>query len=259
MVIIKNYRTYARRFVLFITITALAACTAAGIRNTRIEAKKITLSSSQQESADIENFIAPYRTIINRDMDSILSFAPQNFDKSQGKWQTTIGNLLAEATLKKAANLLYIKEKIVPDACLLNHGGIRAIIAKGNVTKRTAYEVMPFENSVVTVVLKAQQIREMAAYIAREQKPHPIAGMRIIIDDNKNIKAIYIQDKPLDDSKIYNIVTADYLLNGGDKMDFFAQNQGVYDLNYKLRDLYIDYFKETDTLPVITTERVVIQ
>jgi 2',3'-cyclic-nucleotide 2'-phosphodiesterase (5'-nucleotidase family) len=33
------------------------------------------------------------------------------------------------------------------DIVLLNHGGIRSIIPKGEVTTRTAFEIMPFETA----------------------------------------------------------------------------------------------------------------
>ena len=59
--------------------------------------------------------------------------------------------------------------------------------------------------------------------------------------------------------KTYYIATMDYLLNGGDNMTFFATNEGAYDLNYKMRDLYIDYFREVDTLPVITTQHIITE
>jgi hypothetical protein len=44
-----------------------------------------------------ENFIKPYREHIN-DLDSILAYCPETLDKSTGKWQTTIGNLMADVT-----------------------------------------------------------------------------------------------------------------------------------------------------------------
>jgi 2',3'-cyclic-nucleotide 2'-phosphodiesterase (5'-nucleotidase family) len=37
------------------------------------------------------------------------------------------------------------------DICLLNQGGIRSTLPKGNVTSRTAFKIMPFENSLVVV------------------------------------------------------------------------------------------------------------
>jgi hypothetical protein len=48
--------------------------------------------------------------------------------------------------------------------------------------------------------------------------------------------------------KSYFVATNDYLFNGGDKMSFFQQNEGVYPLNYKVRNVLIDYFKKIDTL-----------
>jgi 2',3'-cyclic-nucleotide 2'-phosphodiesterase (5'-nucleotidase family) len=37
---------------------------------------------------------------------------------------------------------------------LLNNGGIRAILPLGNVTTRTAFQIMPFENTMVVIALK---------------------------------------------------------------------------------------------------------
>jgi 2',3'-cyclic-nucleotide 2'-phosphodiesterase (5'-nucleotidase family) len=257
MINLKKYTTYAQRFVLFLTIAALTACSPVGYRNTKIEAKKIAISAEMAQGQNIESYISPYRNRIEKDLDSVLAYAPETFDKSKGKWQTTIGNLLADATFTKADALFYAKEGKHIDACMLNHGSIRSVIAKGNVTARTAFEVMPFENNLVVTALKGEQIREMADYIAREQKPHPLAGMLIILDANGMVKSITIQDKALENNKIYYIATIDYLVAGGDKMEFFAKNEGVYDLDCKQRDLYIDYFKAVDTLPVITTQRII--
>ena len=66
------------------------------------------------------------------------------------------------------------------DICLLNHGGIRAVIPKGDVTTRTAFEVMPFENSLFVVGLKGTQIRAMGTYLLAEKKPHPLYGIQFL-------------------------------------------------------------------------------
>ena len=65
--------------------------------------------------------------------------------------------------------------------CIFNHGGIRSIIPKGNVTTRTAFEIMPFENSVVVIALKGEQILEMVNYIITDKKPHPLSGITFTI------------------------------------------------------------------------------
>ena len=257
----KKYNTYRNGFVLFLTTALLSACGAPPFRNTAIEAKKLPITNQYADNQDIENYVAPYRDHINKDLDSVLAYCPETMDKSNSinGWQTTIGNFLADVTFDKAATLFRTKENRSLDICLLNHGGIRSIIPKGPVTARTAFEVMPFENSLMVVALKGEQVLEMAQYIAREKKPHPLAGMQIVLDKDNAVKAITIQGKPLDSGKIYNVATSDYLLNGGDSMDFLGKAFTVYDLNYKLRNIYIDYFKEVDTLPIIRTERIITQ
>ena len=141
-----------------------------------------------------------------------------------------------------------MREKKAIDICLLNHGGIRSIIPKGNVTARTAYEIMPFENSAIVIGLKGEQIIEIVNYIISEKKPHPLKGLTFTIDKNNQHKSIMINGKTLDDSKVYYVVTSDYLSNGGDNMIFFKKGIEKYNLDYKLRNIIIDYFKENKTI-----------
>ena len=259
MTILKKYNTTLCRFVLFLTLAALFSCGPGKLYNNRIEGKKISVSPDYKDDAQIDAFIAPYRNHINKDLDSVLAYSPVTFDKNEGKWQTAIGNLLADVTFEKADKLFYQREKKHLDICLLNHGGIRAIIPQGNVTSRTAYEVMPFENSLTIAALKGEQVKEIAQYMIEGKKPHPISGMEIIIDSSNNIKSISVQGSPVDDNKIYYVATSDYLYNGGDNMVFFKKATATYDMDYKLRNLFIDYFKEVDTLPVITSQRIIEQ
>ncbi|MFD0779279.1 5'-nucleotidase [Flavobacterium myungsuense] len=106
---------------------------------------------------------------------------------------------------------------------MLNHGGIRSIISKGNVTARTAYEIMPFENSAIIVALKSDQIIEIANYIISEKKPHPLSGLNFTIGKDKMAKNILVHGKPLENERMYYVVTSDYLANGGDNMTFLRK------------------------------------
>ena len=150
----------------------------------------------------------------------------------------------------------YFGENKTIDICLLNHGGIRSIIPSGNITTRTAYEVMPFENTTIVVGLKGEQIEDIATYIVSEKKPHPLSGMNFTIAKDKSVKDIIVQGKPLDKNKIYYVVTSDYLVNGGDNMVFFKKSVEKYDLDYKLRNVMIDYFKTNKEIKANTNERI---
>ena len=163
---------------------------------------------------------------------------------------------MTDVCLERGNLVFKAREKKDIDLCFLNHGGIRAILPKGNVTTRSAFEIMPFENNLVVLALKGQQILEMTAYIIKEKKPHPLSGMTFTIAKDQTAKNILIQGKPLDLDKVYYVATNDYLANGGDSMNFFQKNVQKFDLNYKLRNVLIDYFKQVDTIPVPKNIRI---
>ncbi|GGF18380.1 5'-nucleotidase C-terminal domain-containing protein [Flavobacterium limi] len=250
MVKLKKYNGFLKLFVIFLTLFFVFSCSQKNYNLTKIEGKQLPVTEKDNQTREIENFIKPYRDHINEDLDNILAYCPETLDKSTGKWQTSIGNLMADICLQKGNHIFKAREKKEIDLCLLNHGGIRAILPKGNVTTRTAFEIMPFENNLVVLALKGDQILEMTSYIIKEKKPHPLSGMTFTISKDNTAKNIQIQGKPLDTSRTYYIATNDYLANGGDSMNFFLKSIQKYDLNYKLRNVLIDYFKEVDTIPV---------
>ena len=256
MVKLKKYNGFLKLFVIFLTLFFIISCSQKNYTLTKIEGKQIPVTENNTQTAEIENFIAPYRNHINKDLDSVLAYCPETLDKSMGKWQTNIGNLLADVCLQRGNLVFKSREKKDIDLCFLNHGGIRAILPKGNVTTRTAFEIMPFENNLVVLSLKGEQILEMTSYIIKEKKPHPLSGMTFTIAKDNTAKNILIQGKPLDSNKIYYVATNDYLANGGDSMNFFLKNTQKFDLNYKLRNVLIDYFKETDTIPIVKDIRI---
>ena len=239
-----------KHFVLLLTFSLLIACASHPYYVTKIEGKKIGVKDKQSAVPEIENYIKPFREHIDKDLNEVLANCPENLDKSKGELQTNIGCFLADITLEKSNPIFLKRENKKIDVCVLNHGGIRTILPKGDVTARNAYEVMPFENSAVVVGLKKEQIIAIANYIISEKKPHPLSGMTFTISKDKLPINILVQGKPLEENTIYYVVTSDYLSNGGDNMEFFKQNVERHDLDYKLRNIMIDYFKDVDTLVI---------
>lgn len=259
MLKLKNYNAAARQFVLILTLFLALSCSNQKAYVSKIEGKQIGVTNTNPETPAIEEFIKPYRENIDKDMNQVLAYATETLDKSKGEWQTSIGSLQADITLAAANKIFQKRENKSVDICLLNHGGIRSMISKGNVTTRTAFELMPFENELVVVALKGEQIVEMVNYLIAEKKPHPLSGMEIILNkDASAYKSITVQGKPLDLNKTYYVATNDYLYNGGDSMNFFKKGI-VISLDYKLRNVWIDYFKETDTIPVLTNKRIIVE
>jgi 2',3'-cyclic-nucleotide 2'-phosphodiesterase (5'-nucleotidase family) len=259
MVNLKNYNDVLKLFVIFLTLFLVLSCGKHNYSVSKIEGKKIAITDKEKQDLQIENFIKPYRDHIDNDLNSILAYCPETLDKSSGKWQTTIGNLMADVTLQRGNPVFLSRERKNIDLCILNHGGIRSILPKGNVTTRTAYEIMPFENSLVVIALKGEQIFEMVDYFIATQKPHPLSGITFTIRKDNVAKNILVQGKPVLKDTVYYVATNDYLANGGDNMNFFKKGTQKYDLEYKLRNILIDYFKEVDTIPVLNDVRISVE
>lgn len=224
----------------------------------RIEGKRIEISDSIPSNTEIDEFIEPFSKHINKDLDSVISYAADTYSKSDGELNTAIGNLFADATFEQANPVLNSRNHENIDMVLLNHGGIRAIISKGNITKRTVYEIMPFENSLVVAKLKGTYILEAVNYLTRAKRAHPIAKLNIILNKNYDLAEATINGKKIASEKYYNVLTNDYLFNGGDGMDFFQARDTVYVLNYKVRNALMDYFMKTDTINPKIDNRFII-
>jgi len=215
----------------------------------KIEGKRLTINENLNANQDIENFIKPYRARINNTLDSVISYAPETYSKSDGELNTAIGNLMADAVYSEGNPIFKQRTGKNIDFVLLNHGGIRSIISKGNITSRTAYEIMPFENSVVVAALKGAQINEMFNYLSKAKRAHPVSNqLQLTLDKDFEISSASVNGQPIDTLKTYYVATNDYLYNGGDRMTFFHPNDGLDVLDYKIRNILIDNFKKTDTL-----------
>ena len=255
---LKNYNAVLAHFVLFLTYLLVNACCTTNLHVTRVEGKLIPIASDNKEASEISKFIQPYKDHIDKDLSTVLAIAPETIDKN-GSWQTPMGNLFSTVVFEKGNPIFNKRENKSIDIVLLNHGGIRTIIPKGNVTARTAFEIMPFENSLVVIELKGEQIEELLNYLLTEKKPHPLYGMNFTIGKNNDAKDILIQGKSFDKNTSYFVGTNDYLANGGDNMIFFKKGINKYDLDYKLRNILIDYFTDVETVPLMTDQRITVE
>ena len=244
-----------KHFVVFITIICLESCKEAPQRLDKIIAKQIPLDSTITPNDSINKYISPYRDRINEVLDSTLAYAPKTLTKTDGIYNTSAGNLMADIVFSESNPIFKARRGKALDFVLLNHGGIRSIISTGNVTARTAYEVMPFENSIVVVELSGTSVMEMIDFLIQSKRAHPIAGLQIILDKNDQLKSLKIQGKPFDENRTYFVATSDYLVTGGDNMGFFKNMLSATETDYLIRNAIIDYFKKVDTLNAVVDNR----
>ncbi len=237
-----------QHFVIFTTVIALTACKQGPIVLTKIEATQLPIDKDLAQVDSVEAYITPYRKRIKEVLDSTLAYAPEIITKNDGAYNTSAGNLLADIILSEANPIFKSRTGTEIDFVLLNHGCIRSIISKGNVSARTAYEVMPFENGIAVLELTGSAVLRMVDFLIESERAHPFSGMQITLEPSGKLKSITIRGKPLDIQRNYYVATSDYLVSGGDNMFFFKDAISIVNINYLIRNAMIDYFKKIDTV-----------
>ena len=177
--------------------------------------------------------INPYQNEIEDQMNEVLTYTKNNLEK--GRPQSTIGNFVTDLCLN------YTNAHL----CVMNNGGLRTNINKGEITRGKIYELMPFENELVVLELNKNDYIKLLDYIGY-RGGEPFSGINITIDNNgKIINNSWPVD--FDNGDRVRVLTSDYLANGGDKMSFFKGKE-QRKVGIKLRDAIIDHCMKTDTI-----------
>lgn len=241
----------------FVLTLFLTSCKGEYQSLSEIDGQRIPVDTSLAGENEITEFIKPYKEHLNATLDATLAYNPEFLSKSNGDLNTAIGNLMADGLLEQTSPIFEQRTGKKIDLVLLNHGGIRAEIPVGNVTTRTAYQIMPFENEVVVAEITGKKMKEMLEYLSRAKTAHPVSGINLIADKDYKIIQATINGKEIKDDKTYFVATSDYLVSGGDNMRFFDDPVNLYETNYKIRNAMIDYFKKIDTIKSVIDNRYI--
>ncbi|WP_127846377.1 5'-nucleotidase C-terminal domain-containing protein [Psychroflexus aestuariivivens] len=239
----------------FATILLFVSCKDAKVEPVKISGQQININPEIEKNDSIENFIKPYRDKIEAEMNEVLAFTPESMFKTDTDLNTAIGNMMADAVIEIGDPIFHERTNKNIDLALLNFGGIRSGINAGDITTRTAFNIMPFENEVVVVELSPDQTKKLIDYLVSAKIAHPFSGLKIELNSDGNLQSALVNNEQIRNDRNYFVATSDYLLKGGDNMTFFENAESVEYLNYKLRNLFIDYFKVHDTIAPIQDKR----
>ncbi len=217
----------------------LAACATTNTI-TKVEPSSVQLNTSSASDIEFEKVIEPYKSSMEKEMNQILIVSESSAEK--GLPEGKLGNITCDMVLKKANDYASEQNLESVDVCLLNNGGLRSPLPKGEIPLSKVFELMPFENELVVLTLSGKKAKQMFQAISRD-KGMPIAGARIVIQDSLP-PIVSVGGKDFDESKKYRVVTSDYLSNGGDKMYFFKSPERVDTLHHKIRDAIVQYMLE---------------
>ncbi|WP_028121191.1 5'-nucleotidase C-terminal domain-containing protein [Epilithonimonas tenax] len=217
--------------------------------------KNIYITDQLQQDKAIDDVIQPYKRELEGKMNTILSYTNVELTKSGDN--SNLGNLLADYTFEGAE--VWARKNNIPaiDAAVINIGGIRTTIAKGNILTKQIYEVMPFENEIVIIKINGKDAEGLFDYYLKTQKNNPVSHLTIETE-NGRLSQKLINGKTIDANKTYYIATSDYLALGGDQMFFFGKGEMI-STGIKMRDLFLEKFKQKPEVAVPNDVRLIFK
>lgn len=163
---------------------------------------------SDGEDPTIASLLAPVADSVTAAMGSTVYVSSEYVrTPRRDDVETAIGNFAAEV----------LRESAGADIGIMNTGGIRSPIPKGPVTVADIYSTFPFDNTIVVVPMRGDDVRRLLDFVARRAGKGDFAqvsGVRFGISGDY-ATGIRIGGKPLDSDRIYRVATIDYLYEGG--------------------------------------------
>jgi 2',3'-cyclic-nucleotide 2'-phosphodiesterase (5'-nucleotidase family) len=222
-----------RKLILLFAGAGLWACSSHLVVNGN--SNKEVVSQNIIADSSLVSMIKPYKDSLDKRMNEVIAYSEEDF----------IVKRPASNLMKWVANALFVNQTknvrlTQPVVCLLNTGGIRSSIGKGNVTLGDMYKVMPFDNMVVWVELPIEVLPEIEAYL-NKSGGEPMANLTFI--EGK----LSITSSPENPTHFW-VITSDFLLNGGDKMTFFTKRTNLNETGKLLRDVLIEELRNQGKL-----------
>ena len=158
----------------------------------------------------------------------LVSFSPMS----------PLSNLLVDMLFEWGNNYLLQNKLEKADIALLNFGGIRAALPQGNLTVGDLFQIAPFDNTVAFVSVKGSELRKIFDGFS-EKRNAPMANVQTIYQNGRLI-SFTIGEAPLEDDRIYTIVTINFLALGGDDFLRPITPESVTFIDKAVRDVFIE-------------------
>ena len=216
-------------------------------KNRKYEVEDIIIEKLHAEDYDLSQygkemteFIAPYKDSLQAKMATVIGQAPETMVADRP--QSLLSNFTADA-LMELGTRAYNKKM---DVGIMNVGGLRSDLDKGDVTLGTMYRIFPFENTLTILELKGEYLEKLFKSIAGK-KLEGLAGVNITLEthnDKTEATKILVGGKPINPNRTYYIATIDYLAEGNDGLTALTNASKTTNTGMLLRDLMIQWVKD---------------
>ncbi len=214
-------------------------------RDVHARVSEALIDSSVADDPAVDQMLTAYSPKV-RALDVVLGRLKGELRKS-GAGSGSLGNFVADAMRAQAS----LKHGKPIDLALMNSGGLRRpAIGEGELRARDIFELLPFENALVTLDVTGEQLATLLRLIVTSREAQSGALITYIIKGDKSwdLESVKLLDatgheKEIDPYATYSIITIDYLYNVGGRYSPLRQGKNMTPLGITLREAVMDYVK----------------
>jgi 2',3'-cyclic-nucleotide 2'-phosphodiesterase (5'-nucleotidase family) len=216
-----------------------------GASDSRARARETLVDSTLDDDAAVTKMVAIYAPKV-RELDVIIGRLRGELKKG-GTGAGSLGNFVTDGMRWQAT----IKAGKPITLAVMNGGGLRrSTITEGDLRARDVFELLPFENALVTVDLTGVQLKRLLEIVLAGNEAQ--SGARIVYKttaEKKNeAESIKLQgatsETEIDPAGTYTVVTIDYIYNvGGARWGIFREGTNMKALGITLRAALMNYVK----------------
>lgn len=204
------------------------------------------------EDAKVTETIKKFSAALEKEMDEPLGESETDLGFDPAGFNSPIGNWMTDA----------LRRQTGADIAFQRTAGIRSGIKKGVLKRRDIYQVMPFENTLVTLKMTGAQLRELLADNFRGGK----AGMQMsgltarfrISPEGRVTDLVLERDgRAIAPEAEFTVATNSFLVSGGTGGRLFSEGRELTDTGIIVRDALIKDLKENPSLELPSGPRFI--
>jgi 5'-nucleotidase len=187
------------------------------------------------------DFLSPYKQKVDSLIGPVLGVSElfMNADRPE----SLLSNWAADVLLNASKRIDGKKSKQA-DFAVVNVGGLRSSMPKGNVTIGDIMAISPFENKLVVLTLTGDKVLELFQQFAIFGGEGVSHGVELVYSAEGKLQSARLNGQPILPTKKYTIATLDYLAEGNDNMKAFKDRMSIKKSKMLVRDIYMDFVRQ---------------
>ncbi len=223
------------------------------------DGKKITLYAGEKIEKDpvLLKKLSKYKEKVDAFLSKKIGVAKETFsNKESREKETALANMVCDG------QMWYLNSIGIKNVHFFfqNGGGIRTTLGKGDIQKSTIYEILPFDNTIVTLKIKGEDLlkffEQAATNIGKGAMPQISKEVNLVINSGKLVSAT-IDGNEIHAERFYTIATNSYIAAGGDGYSILKEKGfDNYDTSVMQRDAIIEYISAQKEIIPKTDNRI---